>query len=169
MYIANCPFNKIKILSKATTGLEKSFWMMYSNLCLNSPETVALKSSIRRLFYSGFFFFKPLLLHGIGVPTYLCIGNSPSHWCTRFIIVFWSQRRYICWLPPPTYTLMISFPYLLGTRLALPFFGSPSYCQAFFYRTYLQNSWCPGRRGVVLKCQYLREILQKIKTALGYL
>ena len=30
MYIANCPFNKIKILSKATIGLEKSFWMIYS-------------------------------------------------------------------------------------------------------------------------------------------
>ena len=44
MYIANCPFNKIKILSEATIGLEKSFWMMYSNLCLNSRETVPLTS-----------------------------------------------------------------------------------------------------------------------------
>jgi len=32
MYIANCPFNKMKILSKATIGLEKSFPMMYSNI-----------------------------------------------------------------------------------------------------------------------------------------
>ena len=46
MYIANCPFNKIKILSEATTGLEKSFWMMYSNLCLNSRETVTLTATV---------------------------------------------------------------------------------------------------------------------------
>ena len=43
MYIANCPFNKIKILSEATIGLEKSFGMMYSNIGLNSRETVPLK------------------------------------------------------------------------------------------------------------------------------
>ena len=42
MYIANCPFNKIKILCEAMIGLEKSFGMMYSNLCLNSRETVPL-------------------------------------------------------------------------------------------------------------------------------
>ena len=42
MYIANCPFNEIKILSEVTTGLEKSFWMMYSNIGLNSRETVHL-------------------------------------------------------------------------------------------------------------------------------
>ena len=42
MYIANCPFNKIKILGKAMIGFEKSFQMMYSNLCLNSRETVPL-------------------------------------------------------------------------------------------------------------------------------
>ena len=42
MYIANCPFNKMKILSKATIGLEKSFQMMYSNIGLNSRETVPL-------------------------------------------------------------------------------------------------------------------------------
>ena len=42
MYIENCPFNKIKILSEATKGLEKSFGMMYSNLCLNSREPVPL-------------------------------------------------------------------------------------------------------------------------------
>ena len=43
MYIANCPFNKMKILSEATIGLEKSFPMMYSNIGLNSRETVPLK------------------------------------------------------------------------------------------------------------------------------
>jgi len=43
MYIANCRFNKMKILSEATIGLEKSFPMMYSNLGLNSHETVPLK------------------------------------------------------------------------------------------------------------------------------
>jgi len=32
MYIANCPFNKMKILSEATIGLEKSFPMMYSKI-----------------------------------------------------------------------------------------------------------------------------------------
>ena len=42
MYIANCPFNKIKILSEATKGLEKSFWMMFSIICLNSREKVPL-------------------------------------------------------------------------------------------------------------------------------
>ena len=42
MYIANCPFNKMKILSEATIGLEKSFSMMYSNIGLNSRETVPL-------------------------------------------------------------------------------------------------------------------------------
>ena len=42
MYIANCPFNKIKILSEATIGLEKSYRMMYSNIGLNSRETVPL-------------------------------------------------------------------------------------------------------------------------------
>ena len=42
MYIANCPFNKMKILSDATIGLEKSFPMMYSNIGLNSRETVPL-------------------------------------------------------------------------------------------------------------------------------
>ena len=46
MYMVNCPFNKIKILSKATTGLEKSFWMMYSNLCLKSYETVPLSNDV---------------------------------------------------------------------------------------------------------------------------
>ena len=43
MYIANCPFTKMKILSKATIGLEKSFRMMYSNIGLNSRETVLLR------------------------------------------------------------------------------------------------------------------------------
>ena len=33
MYIANCPFNKIKILSQATIGLEKSFRMRESGTC----------------------------------------------------------------------------------------------------------------------------------------
>ena len=42
MYIANCPFNKMKILSQATIGLEKSFQMMYSNIGLNSRESVPL-------------------------------------------------------------------------------------------------------------------------------
>ena len=42
MYIANCPFNKMKIFSEATIGLEKSFPMMYSNIGLNSRETVPL-------------------------------------------------------------------------------------------------------------------------------
>ena len=42
MYIANCPFNERKILSKATKGLEKSFWMLYSNIGLISRETVPL-------------------------------------------------------------------------------------------------------------------------------
>ncbi len=42
MYIANCPFNKMKILSEATIGLEKSFRMMYSNIGLISRETVPL-------------------------------------------------------------------------------------------------------------------------------
>jgi len=37
MYIANYPFNKMKILS-----LEKSFPMMYSNLCLSFRATVPL-------------------------------------------------------------------------------------------------------------------------------
>ena len=49
MYIANCPFNKIKILSEATTGLEKSFWMMYSNL--NSRETVPLNRLIFKMVF----------------------------------------------------------------------------------------------------------------------
>ena len=39
MYIANCPFNKMKILSEATIGLEKSFQMMYSNIGLNSRDS----------------------------------------------------------------------------------------------------------------------------------
>jgi len=42
MYIANCPFNKMKILREATIGLEKSFPMIYSNIGLNSRETVPL-------------------------------------------------------------------------------------------------------------------------------
>ena len=42
MYIAKCPFNKMKILSEGTIGLEKSFPMMYSNIGLNSRETVPL-------------------------------------------------------------------------------------------------------------------------------
>ena len=46
MYIANCPFNKIKILCPVMIGLEKSFRMMYSNLCLNSCETVPLMPSL---------------------------------------------------------------------------------------------------------------------------
>ena len=45
MYIANCPFNKMKILGEATIGLEKSFPMMHSNIGLNSRETVPLKES----------------------------------------------------------------------------------------------------------------------------
>ena len=44
MYIANCPFNKMKILNEATIGLEKSFPMMYSNIGLNSRETVPLSA-----------------------------------------------------------------------------------------------------------------------------
>ena len=44
MYIANCSLNKIKILCKAKIGPEKNFRMMYSNLCLNSRETVPLIS-----------------------------------------------------------------------------------------------------------------------------
>ena len=46
MFIANCPFNKMKILSEATIGLEKSFPIMYSNIGLNSRETVPLKLTI---------------------------------------------------------------------------------------------------------------------------
>ena len=42
MYIVNCPFNKMKILSEASIGLEKRFPMMYSNIGLNSRETVPL-------------------------------------------------------------------------------------------------------------------------------
>jgi len=34
--------NKIKILFEAMIGLKKSFQIMYSNLCLNSCETVPL-------------------------------------------------------------------------------------------------------------------------------
>ena len=45
MYIANCPFNKIKILSEATTGLEKSFRLMYSNTRLRIRETLPFKIS----------------------------------------------------------------------------------------------------------------------------
>ena len=48
MCIANCPFNKIKILCAAMKGLEKSFRMMYSNLCLNSRETVPLKGHFHK-------------------------------------------------------------------------------------------------------------------------
>ena len=43
LLIVNCPFNKMQILCEATIGLEKSFKMMYSNLCLNSRETVPLR------------------------------------------------------------------------------------------------------------------------------
>jgi len=42
MYIENCPFIKMKILSEATIGLEKSFPMMNSNIGLNSREIVPL-------------------------------------------------------------------------------------------------------------------------------
>ena len=45
MYIANCPFNKMKILSEATRGLEKSFPMMYSNIGLSFCETLPLMST----------------------------------------------------------------------------------------------------------------------------
>ena len=43
MCIANCPFNKIKILCQGMIGFEKSFQMMHSNIGLNSRETVPLK------------------------------------------------------------------------------------------------------------------------------
>ena len=47
MYIANCPFNKIKILCVAMIGLEKSSRMMYCNLCINSRETAPLRWTCR--------------------------------------------------------------------------------------------------------------------------
>ena len=40
LMIANGPFNEMKLLCKATIGLEKSFQMVYSNIGLNSRETV---------------------------------------------------------------------------------------------------------------------------------
>ena len=40
--IVKCPFNKIKILCEAMIGLEKSFQIMYSNIGLNSRESVLL-------------------------------------------------------------------------------------------------------------------------------
>ena len=42
LIIVKCPINKIKILCPAMIGLEKSFQMMYSNIGLNSRETVPL-------------------------------------------------------------------------------------------------------------------------------
>ena len=38
---------KEKILREGMIGLKKSFGMMYSNLCLNSRETVPLKDVTR--------------------------------------------------------------------------------------------------------------------------
>ena len=40
----------MKILSKATIGLEKSFRMMYNNIGLNSRETVPLKGLLHEIF-----------------------------------------------------------------------------------------------------------------------
>ena len=42
--IANCPFNKMKILCEAAIDLEKSSQMVYSNIGLNSRETVPLNA-----------------------------------------------------------------------------------------------------------------------------
>ena len=43
MLIANCTFNKMQILCEAMIGLEKSFWMIYSNTHLRTRETLPLK------------------------------------------------------------------------------------------------------------------------------
>ena len=96
MYIANCPFNKIKILSEATTGLEKSFGMMFSNLCLNSRETVPLREECVDIFHNMYVVF--LLLEGdetfgnTGSSTASASGDSP-------ITLFYAEQlKGLCYL-----------------------------------------------------------------------
>ena len=43
LLIMNWPFKKVKILCEAMIGLEKSFWMIYSNTHLRTRETLPLK------------------------------------------------------------------------------------------------------------------------------
>ena len=62
LLIVNWPFKKVKMLSEAMIGLEKSFLLIYSNTHLRTRETLPLKKCLTR----------------IKVGTYCCISIESS-------------------------------------------------------------------------------------------